>query len=54
MTWFTESLRCPITGELLEVVGEELVVVSSASERYAYPISDGVPILLKDHARSLA
>lgn len=51
MTWFTESLRCPQTGALLERVGDELIAEQSAQPRYAYPVVDGVPILLKDHAR---
>lgn len=41
-------LRCPLTGSRLRQEGEELVAVSDESLRY--PIDQGVPTLLKDHA----
>lgn len=51
MTWFTEAMCCPQTGAKLVREGDDMVAEESAQPRYAYPIVDGVPILLKDHAR---
>ncbi|MEH3045849.1 Trm112 family protein [Sphingomonas adhaesiva] len=50
--WLLERLVCPLTRTPLrwdEAAGE---LVSDAA-RLAYPIRDGVPVLLVDRARSL-
>ena len=48
-----ELLVCPVTkGQLLyDRAREELV---SRSSRLAYPIRDGIPILLEEQARTLS
>lgn len=53
MSWFSDALRCPQTGAILEKDGDELVCVEGTTPRYAYPILDGVPILLADQAREV-
>ncbi|WP_232630033.1 Trm112 family protein [Methylobacterium sp. Leaf118] len=47
-----ELLVCPLTKETLEydAVREELI---SRSAKLAYPIRDGIPIMLPEEARSL-
>ncbi|HRJ69281.1 MAG TPA: Trm112 family protein [Beijerinckiaceae bacterium] len=49
---FLELLVCPLTKGLLtyDAVHQELV---SESAKLAYPIRDGIPILLVDEARRL-
>ena len=53
--WVREILRCPVTGaELVDAVGPDGApeLVSTDPERpLAYPIRDGVPVLLADEAR---
>ncbi len=51
-TRLLELLVCPVTKGPLEYdrVKEEL---TSRSARLAYPIRDGIPILLEDEARTL-
>ena len=47
----TEILVCPVTKGNLIKQDEELW---SRSAALAYPIRDGIPVLLEDEARSLA
>ena len=47
----TEILVCPVTKGKLIKQDEELW---SRSAALAYPIRDGIPVLLEDEARSLA
>ena len=47
-----EALVCPITHELLEY-NEEKQELISKSAGLAYPIRDGMPIMLADEARLL-
>ncbi len=51
-TRLLELLVCPVTKGPLEYdrVKEEL---TSRSARLAYPVRDGIPILLEDEARTL-
>lgn len=41
-SWFLENLVCPVDHQALEVVGTNLV----CQARHAYPIVDGVPVML--------
>ena len=45
-----EILVCPVTKARLHLVGDELWSIANAT---AYPIRDGVPILLDKAAREL-
>lgn len=47
-----EILVCPLTKTTLEYDAERQELISRAA-RLAYPIRDGVPIMLPDEARSL-
>lgn len=47
-----EHLVCPLTKEPLRYDAERGELISDAA-RLAYPIRDGVPIMLRDVARSL-
>ncbi len=55
--WLRAILRCPVTGaELVDGVGPDGApeLHSTALENpLAYPIRDGIPILLADEARPL-
>lgn len=44
-----EILVCPLTKTRLELVGDELI---SHAAKLAYPIRNGIPIMLPDEARS--
>jgi len=47
-----EMLVCPLTKTTLEYDAERQELVSRAA-RLAYPIRDGIPIMLPDEARPL-
>ncbi|MFI2103348.1 Trm112 family protein [Isoptericola sp. NPDC019693] len=55
--WVRSILRCPVTGaELVDAVGPdgEPELRSTDPERpLAYPVRDGVPVLLESDARPL-
>lgn len=48
--WLLERLVCPVTRTPLRHEGDELL---SDAAGLAYPIRDGVPVLLADEARRL-
>ncbi len=55
-SWIDDALRCPETGATLEWYtrkdgSPELVSTNAEGPRYAYPVTDGVPILLSFEAR---
>ena len=45
-----DILVCPVSKESLEQVGDELICKKS---KLAYPIKDGIPVMLPDQARKL-
>jgi uncharacterized protein len=47
-----EILVCPVTKTRLEYDSEKQELISRAA-RLAYPIRDGIPIMLADEAREL-
>jgi uncharacterized protein len=49
---FLEILVCPVTKTTLEYDREAQELVSRAA-RLAYPIRDGIPILIEEEARPL-
>ncbi|WP_159990890.1 Trm112 family protein [Pelistega ratti] len=50
---FIKKLRCPVTKKPLRYDAEKQELISEEAQ-LAYPIKDGIPILLKEQARSLA
>ena len=48
-----EALVCPLTLEVLEYKEENQELIST-SAGLAYPIRDGIPIMLSDEARLLS
>ena len=51
--WLLERLVCPVTRATL-VYDEERQELVSAAAGLAYPIRDGVPVMLVEEARVLA
>ena len=51
-TRLLELLVCPVTKGPLEFDREKLELVSR-SARLAYPVHDGIPVLLENEARTL-
>ena len=45
-----DTLVCPVSKEPLEQVGDELICKKS---KLAYPIKDGIPVMLPDEARKI-
>ena len=45
-----DVLVCPVSKEPLEQVGDELICKKS---KLAYPIKDGIPVMLPDEARKI-
>jgi len=46
-----EMLRCPLTRSPLRQEGDELVAEQPPGAGLRYPIEEGIPVLLIDHAR---
>ncbi|MFV2145780.1 MULTISPECIES: Trm112 family protein [Isoptericola] len=55
--WVRSVLRCPVTGaELVDAVGpdgEPELHSTDAQRPLAYPVRDGIPVLLEPEARAL-
>lgn len=55
--WVLNALRCPVSGAELELFdgpqGVELVAAEGADPRLAYPVRDGIPVLLEHEARQI-
>lgn len=49
---YLKSLRCPVSNKPLRYDAEKQELISDEAQ-LAYPIHDGIPILLKEQARSL-
>lgn len=56
--WVIEVLRCPVTGATLVAAsgpdGEPELHSTDAERRLAYPVRDGIPVLLEHEARELS
>ena len=46
-----DILVCPVSKESLEQIGDELICQKS---NLAYPIKDGIPVMLPEEARNLS
>ena len=46
-----DILVCPVSKESLEQIGDELIYRKS---NLAYPIKDGIPVMLPEEARNLS
>tara|TARA_B100001109_G_scaffold250165_1_gene243014 strand:+ start:2640 stop:2816 length:177 start_codon:yes stop_codon:yes gene_type:complete len=46
-----DILVCPVSKESLEQIGDELVCKKS---NLAYPIRDGIPVMIPEEARTLS
>ena len=51
--WIIQALRCPLTHARLELVGDEFIAEEGANPRLAYPIREGVPVLIAANAREV-
>jgi len=51
-TKLLEMLRCPVTKGRLEYDKENNELISK-SAKLAYPIRDGIPVMLEDEAREI-
>lgn len=55
--WVLDALRCPVSGAELELFdgpqGVQLVAAEGADPRLAYPVRDGIPVLLEHEARQI-
>jgi len=55
--WVAEILRCPVTGASLVAAtgpdGEPELHSTDAERPLAYPVRDGIPVLLEHEAREL-
>lgn len=56
--WVRDILRCPVTGaELVDGVGPDgspELVSTDADNKLAYPVRNGIPVLLADDARQVS
>ncbi|NOL49720.1 Trm112 family protein [Pelistega europaea] len=50
---YLKSLRCPVSKKPLRYDAEKQELISDEAQ-LAYPIRDGIPILLKEQARPLS
>ncbi|WP_435298362.1 Trm112 family protein [Timonella sp. A28] len=55
--WVTDILRCPVSGATLErgegPTGEPELQSTAEDNKLAYPIREGIPVLLVEEAREM-